>query len=195
MTPGYGVNIDLLPDGASCEDSIRPAFTCLACSRRVPGQSSSPSCALCGQSGGALKPTERDKGEWAHIICVVFIPECWIDDNTRPNTVVSRHFRTGRGSKDEAGGVGSPAHEWLRLMFLLQLRLSVWFRLHSRLSQVESMRNLQEASGLLRAMQLDRSQQQDQQEQRLRRRSFSRILRESCRSTGLPRQAQGSGFR
>ena len=57
---------------------------------------------LCGQSGGALKPTERGKGEWAHIICAIFIPECWIDDNTRPNTIVSRNSCTASGSK-EAG--------------------------------------------------------------------------------------------
>eukprot|EP00166_Cyanidium_caldarium_P006223 ctg_865.g289 len=63
-------------------------WRCRACQQETRAQrptkeaaatvNTTPPCVLCGQSGGAVKPT--DTGEWAHLACALWIPSAYVAD-------------------------------------------------------------------------------------------------------------------
>lgn len=48
------------------------------CARCSNGDS--PSCSLCPNHGGALKPT-AEPGKWAHVVCALLVPEVYFEDS------------------------------------------------------------------------------------------------------------------
>ena len=64
----------------ACQQETRTQRPTKEAAAAAAAVNTTPPCRLCGQSGGAVKPT--DTGEWAHLACALWTPSAYVADAT-----------------------------------------------------------------------------------------------------------------